>query len=148
MMSFLTAILDHARSINPKAIVVMQNAEELLRNKALRVRLDGIAKESLYFNADKASKPNPKSERSSVLADLNLLSKEGGKVMVVEYLDDPGKAAIAREQAQKDGYMIHFTERSLSTLNVRGVDQPAPPLQQSTTPVANDQQLVHTSPCG
>ena len=148
MTSFLTALIDHARSINPNAIVVMQNAEELLRNKPLRVRLDGIAKESFYFNADQASKPNPMSERSSVLADLNLLSKAGGKVMVVEYLDDPAKAVMAREQAQSDGFMIHFTERTLSTLNVHGDDQPAPPVPQSITPVANDSQRVHTSPCG
>lgn len=153
MVSFMTGLMDHARSIKPEAIVVLQNAEELLRNKQIRDRLDGAAKESLYFNADKASEPMPADEQLAAENDLKLLKRAGGKVMVVEYLDDAALAESARKQAQRDGFLIHFTERTLATLNLRGPDQPPamaslPALQIPVKALSGDPQLVRASPCG
>ncbi len=152
MNDFLVRLMDHARSINPEAIVVLQNAEELVRNKDVRSRLDGIAKESLYFNADSGGKPTPPEDQATVLSDLRLEKKAGGKVLVVEYLDDPAKAAAARLKAGHEGFLIHFTERSLSTLNLLGADMPvaANPVSAAVSSIApaGDQQLLRASPCG
>lgn len=148
MTSFLAHLIDHARAINPDAIVVLQNAEELARNKDLRVRLDGIAKESLYFNADKGAQPNAASDTADVLADLKIAQRAGGKIMVVEYVDDAAKAAAARKQAERDGFLIHFTERTLSTLNVRGAQAPLVRTAVSAGVEARDPQPARASPCG
>ena len=142
MVAFVSAIADHARKINPHAIVVLQNAEELLTNKALQTRLDGAAKESLYYNADHASKANSMREQSAAAGGLRALKKAGGKIMVVEYLSDVEKARQARAQALADGFLIHFTERSLSTLNIDGAQ--TPPLPQVAQTAA--QSAAATTP--
>lgn len=157
MVTFIGRLIDHARSINPAAIVVLQNAEELLRDKRIRERVDGAAKESLYFNADKAGEPIPPNEQQAAANDLRLMKRAGGKVMVVEYLDSAERAASARKKAQQDGFLIHFTERNLAKLSVRGPDEldlPAGVPVPVTAPVAavsavaTDPQLVRASPCG
>jgi cysteinyl-tRNA synthetase, unknown class len=148
MGQFLIRLMDHARSINPDAIVVLQNAEEMVRNKDVRTRLDGVAKESLYFNADSGGKPTPTEDQATVLSDLRLAKKAGGKVLVVEYLDDQAKALAARLKAEREGFLIHFAERSLSTLNLLGADAPVAPGAVSVLAPAGDQQLVRSSPCG
>ena len=73
--------------------------------------------------------------------------------MVVEYLDRAEQAEIARKQAQQDGFLVHFTERTLATLNLRGPDEPpamaslpAPLIPAKSVP--GDPQFVRTSPCG
>lgn len=152
METFLLALVRYARTINPAAIVVLQNAEELTRNKVLRAELDGVAKESLYFDADRASIPTSPSERAESLGDLHRAQKAGLKVLAVEYVDDEGKAAIARMQAKADGFLVHLTERSLATLNVDGAERPA--VGRVTTDsvtlqsASGDTQLIRGSPCG
>ena len=153
MVSFMTKLIDHARSIKPGVVVVLQNAEELLRNKEILTRLDGAAKESLYFNADKAGEPMPLDEQQSSSNDLGLLKEAGGKVMVVEYVDNAERAAIARRHAMREGFMIHFAERTLATLNLRGPDEPStvaslPTSQVPVNAAASGPQLVRASPCG
>jgi cysteinyl-tRNA synthetase, unknown class len=130
MVRFLTRLMDHARKIKPDAVVVLQNAEELWRNKDIRARVDGAAKESLYYNPDvghpgAVGDAAPPGEHEASLADLKVARKAGRKVMVVEYLADPVKAQTARKKADKDGFLIHFAERSLSVLNVHAPDQQA-----------------------
>ena len=122
MASFLTNLIDHARRLKPDAIVVLQNAEELLRRKDIRGRIDAIAKESLYLNPEAAT-PAPASDTEASLADLRLARKAGRKILVVEYTADPIAARSARRQAEADSFLIHFTHRTLSELNVRGPDQ-------------------------
>ena len=130
MAAFLTHLIDHARRLKPDALVVLQNAEELLRRKEIRGRIDAIAKESLYLNPEAApltpaaATPAAKtSDTQASLADLRLARKAGRKVFVVEYTADPIAARAARRQAEAEGFVIHFTERTLSQLNVRGPDQ-------------------------
>lgn len=123
MIAFISKLTDHARSINPLAMVVLQNAEELLSDKDLRVKLDAAAKESLYFNADKSGEPVADDERMAAAKELRGFKKAGGKVLVVEYVDAAYKAAEARQLAAKDGFAIHFTERSLSVLSLKGPDE-------------------------
>ena len=122
MADFVIAVADHVRSLKPDALVVMQNAEELLRRKPVRARVDAIAKESLYLNPEAAAPATPADTRDSI-SDLRLVRKAGHKVMVVEYTADATNAAAARKRAEADGFLIHFAERSLSKLNVRGPDQ-------------------------
>lgn len=155
MVSFVAKMIDHARLIKPEAIVVLQNAEELLRDKALRARLDGAAKESLYFNADKAGEPIPLEEQQASASDLQLMKRAGGKVMVVEYLDSAKQAGVARRRAKQDGFLVHFTERNLATLNLNGPD--APPVlaslsassasREPRTATSSDPQIARTGPC-
>lgn len=120
MVEFLIHLADHARQVTPGSVVVLQNAEELLHSARLRQRIDGIAKESLYFDPDHGGRAMPRAEQRASIQALDLMQKSGGKVMVVEYLADDAKAAMARAAAEKAGYLVHFAERSLSSLNQQG----------------------------
>lgn len=149
MISFLTRLADHARAINPASVIVLQNAEELLADRGLRSRLDGAAKESLYYDADKHGAPAKADDLASSMASLKLLAKSGGRVFAVEYLDTAAQARQAKELAVRDQILPYFAERSLSSLNLLGSDQPAPtaPPQQTLINGQPDPQLVPVSPC-
>lgn len=123
MSAFIAKVADHARALKGDALVVLQNAEELLRDGQVRRRVDAVAKESLYLNPEAATAALPGDTKASV-ADLRLARRAGHKVLVVEYTLDPSVAAVARKRAEADGFLIHFTERSLSQLTVKGPDQP------------------------
>lgn len=152
MVAFISALTDHARSINPQAIVVLQNAEELLANKGLRAKLDGAAKESLYFNADKSGEAMADGDRMAATMHLRAMKRNGGKVMVVEYVDAAYKAAEARKLAESEGFLVHFTERSLSTLSLKGPDELPMLASIGGRPVTSSggqtDPLVPPNPCG
>jgi cysteinyl-tRNA synthetase, unknown class len=122
MAAFVSGLIDHARSIKPDTLVVLQNAEELVRRKDIRSRIDGVAKESLFFNPDLIAAASA-SDVTAALGDLRLARKAGRKILLVEYLGDPVRAKQARTRAEAEGFVIHFAERSLSSLNVRAPDQ-------------------------
>jgi cysteinyl-tRNA synthetase, unknown class len=124
MVIFVQKLTDHARSIKPEALVILQNAEELMRNKDVRARIDAVAKESLYFNPDLLSIANDEDANGSI-KDLKLAQKWGRKILLVEYLGDPALAKQVRDRADRQGFIVHFAERTLSSLNERGPDQKA-----------------------
>jgi cysteinyl-tRNA synthetase, unknown class len=127
MIRFVSDLADHARRARPEFLVVLQNAEELVRRKDVRARIDAIAKESLYSNPDLLGAPagggTEAEERLASIEHLRLAKRNGRKVMVVEYTDDPEKARQARKEAGREGFLIHFAERTLSEMNERGPDQ-------------------------
>ena len=124
MVNFVSKLVDHARKIKPDVLVVMQNAEELIRNKEVRARIDGVAKESLFFNPDLVA-TNTETEARASLDDLRFARKVGRRVLLVEYLGDPTLAKQVRSRAEAEGFLIHFAERTLSSLNLSGPDQQA-----------------------
>ncbi len=126
MAGFVTRLADHARRLNPKFLVVMQNAEELIRNKSLVTRLDAIAKEDLSFGHNNSTEPNPPQMVRDTLGFLRKAKKSGLKVLVLEYADTPAKVAAARKNAEREGFTIHFTERLLGTLSLGGDNRLGP----------------------
>lgn len=143
MSQFIATIAEHMRTLKPDALVVLQNAEELLRQPQVRRRIDAVAKESLYHNPDAAADALPGDTKASV-KDLRIARRDGHKVLVVEYTLDPGIAAAARRKAESDGFLIHFTERSLSQLTVHGPDQqPASANAGAMAPALSLMPAVH-----
>jgi cysteinyl-tRNA synthetase, unknown class len=142
MARFITDLADHARSIKPNAIVVLQNAEDLMRRPDVRGKIDAVAKESLYFNADKSDEPTPPEDVKAATGDLAIAQRAGRKVLVVEYTADPGKREIARKKAAADGFLLHFAERTLSSMT----DQSAQPISPGGQSIANEAVPVPVSP--
>jgi cysteinyl-tRNA synthetase, unknown class len=122
MARFIAALAKHARSINPGSYVVLQNAEELVRNPEVRSSIDAVAKESLYFNAENEGNAVAAQDEADSLSHLNVAQQAGRKVLVVEYTNEPAKMALARQKAAKKDFPVYFAERTLSTLP----DQVAP----------------------
>lgn len=117
MMQFIHALATEARRDNPGFLIVMQNAEELIADKSLRDALDGLAKEDLLFGVDHTATPNPPDLVRDSLVHLRRAKSAGLPVLVVEYLDDPLKAATAARTAAREGFVFLNAERSLGTLN-------------------------------
>jgi cysteinyl-tRNA synthetase, unknown class len=116
MVRFIAALSKHARSINPEAYVVLQNAEELVRQPDVRTSIDAIAKESLYFNAENGAEASAPDDEAEALSHLGLAKQAGRKILVVEYVQDPIKMALARQKAAEKDFPVYFAERTLSTL--------------------------------
>lgn len=121
MVGFVSRLADHARRINPKFLIVMQNAEELTRHRSILTRIDAVAKEDLVFGTGNSEEPNPAAMVEDSVQNLRRAKRAGLKIFALEYVSETGKVAKARNIAQREGFLIHFTERLLGTLSL---DQP------------------------
>ena len=127
MITFIGALAQAARKRNPEFLVVLQNAEELIRHKAIRASIDAIAKEDLYYGAEHQETANPAAMTEASLAHLRRARRSGLKVLLLEYLDRRETAVDARTRAMKEGFLPHFAERSLGTLTLKSPDEVEPP---------------------
>ncbi len=121
MVGFVSRLADQARRIDPKFLIVMQNAEELTRHRSILARIDAVAKEDLVFGTGNSEELNPTTMVDDSVQNLRRAKRAGLKVFALEYVSEAGKVAKARELAQREGFLIHFTERLLGTLSL---DQP------------------------
>lgn len=127
MADFIVRLAAHARAIKPDALIVMQNAEELVRRRDVRTSIDGLAKEDLLFGVNHDEAPNPPDMVRDTLADLALARTSGLKVLVVEYLSKATVAQRAQQRISKLGYVPLIAERSLGTFLHVPQDGPALP---------------------
>ena len=123
MSSFVARLADYARRKNPNFLIVMQNAEELLRLKSLVARIDAAAKEDLLFGHDNSDAENPKQMVQDTIGYLRRARRAGLKVLVLEYAATSDAIAAARALAKREGFVLHVTERMLGTLSL---DRPSP----------------------
>jgi cysteinyl-tRNA synthetase len=117
MAQLIARVAEHARHLNPKSLVVMQNAEELLEDAAVFDAIDGIAKEDLLFGVRRAEEPNKPGDVEWSEELLQKALKSGRKVLVVEYLKDPEKMAAAAVRLREEGFIPYFAPRRLHCLN-------------------------------
>ena len=83
MIEFIKNISAKAKAINPKFLIIPQNAEDLAGNGAILKSIDGLGRENLWF---KNNIRVDEEENSSALEDL-LYAKENGKfVFAIGYL--------------------------------------------------------------
>lgn len=119
MVDFVARLSAHAKSRNPKFVIVMQNAEVLLEREELRLAIDGVAKEELLFGYSSPEKANPVDEVAFSKQALDLARKAGRAVFVVEYLSDRTKMRTALETLEGYGYVgtVSPKNRALDKLN-------------------------------
>jgi cysteinyl-tRNA synthetase len=130
MVSFLTELADYARAKNPRFLVIMQNAEELLDEPAVLDSIDGIAKEDLLYGVDGPAEPNQPDEVTDSLLQLRIALGTGRKVLVVEYLSELAKMEEAAKHIRAEGFVPYFAPRLLDCLNppaVPGANRTLPP---------------------
>ncbi|MBL8565925.1 MAG: endo alpha-1,4 polygalactosaminidase [Hyphomicrobiaceae bacterium] len=120
MARFIVQLAHHARTLDPNALVILQNAEELMRRAEVREAIDAIAKEDLLHGVEHDARPNPADMVHAALADLRRARNHGLKVLVVEYLDDAKAVARADRRIRAEGFLPLFAERSLGTLDHHG----------------------------
>lgn len=119
MAHFIVSLARHARTQKRDALFVMQNAEELVRRRAVRHAIDAVAKEDLLNGVNHDEKPNPQEMVRDTLADLTLARNAGRAILVVEYLSNASAAQHAVSRIKSYGYLPLIAERSLGTLEFK-----------------------------
>lgn len=113
MISFVREVASAARTAKGGAVILVQNAEELLTSSSYLSVIDGIAKEDLIHGVDHDGTRNP---RGMVNASVGLLQRakaRGKAVFVVEYLSGSTAARVG-EEIRRLGFVPGFAGRSLS----------------------------------
>jgi cysteinyl-tRNA synthetase len=111
MVRLVESLAAYARKARPGFLVVMQNAEPLLKRPELRRTIDAVAKEELLYGLDAAEKANPREEIDWSRERLDLMRRDGKAVFAVEYLDDSAKIAKAAERMRELGYVLYVSAK-------------------------------------
>ncbi len=133
MVEFIARLAAVARDGRPEFLVVLQNAEELLRHRAVMDAIDGIAKEDLWFGLDHTEADNRASDVSASLRHLRAARRAQKSVLVIEYVSALEKIAALEARAVREGFLPHVSDRTLWRLiepplkTFKPADVPPPP---------------------
>ena len=130
MVDFVGKLTTYIRSKKPDAMILGQNAEELLDNPAYVKAIDGIAKESLYYGIPGPDKVNPADDIKEGNAFLSKARAAGKAAFCVEYLKNPANIASAKQRMDEKGFVLYVANRGLAELNPSPTAVP-PPTKES-----------------
>ncbi len=130
MVDFVTKLTTYIRSKKPDAMILGQNAEELLDNPDYIKAIDGIAKESLYYGIPGPDKLNGKSDITHSGGLMTMARKAGKAVYCVEYLKNPANIADSKKRMEENGFVLYVANRGLAELNPSPTAVP-PPTKES-----------------
>jgi cysteinyl-tRNA synthetase, unknown class len=122
MVEFVARLATHARKKNPRFIVILQNAEELLAYPKMVSAIDAIAKEDLFYGVDHSERENDRGMVDSVLAHLTRATAAGRPIFVLDYLNDPAKRAADKAKIEQHGFIPYFGPRKLDQLWLPGAN--------------------------
>jgi cysteinyl-tRNA synthetase, unknown class len=117
MVDFVSKLTTYIRSKKPDAMILGQNAEELLDKPEYIKAIDGIAKESLYFGIPGPDKPNPADDVKEGNAFLSKARAAGKAAFCVEYLKNPANIDTAKKRMDEKGFVLYVANRGLAELN-------------------------------
>ena len=122
MVEFVARLAAHARKRDPNFLVILQNAEELVRNPLMMTTIDGLAKEDLFYGADHTEAGNGAAAVTEALGHLKAVRAAGRPVFVVDYVTDPVKKADAKKRIEQNGFVPYIAPRDLGSLWLPGKD--------------------------
>ena len=113
MIQFVTEIATYARRKRPGFLIVPQNGEALLADEGYRKVISAQAKEDLFFGLQGDGRANKKGDVKECMDCIAPAAEAGLPILVVEYLDDDKKRAVARTQLADNGFAAYFAPRKL-----------------------------------
>lgn len=122
MVEFVARLAAHARKRDPNFLVILQNAEELVRNPLMLSTIDGLAKEDLFYGADHSERSNAPAAVTDALGHLKAVKTSGRPVFVVDYVTDTAKKADAKRRIEENGFIPYIAPRDLGALWLPGKD--------------------------
>lgn len=132
MIDLVKRISVYMRNKNPNAIILAQNAEELLDKPDYVEAIDATVKEDLVFGISHKEVGNPAGDithSTKLLGDSKL---HGKRVFVVEYLAKKDNIAKAREYMMQHGFVLYVGQRDLYELSSAIGDDGAPAAAKPT----------------
>ncbi|MBS0240711.1 MAG: endo alpha-1,4 polygalactosaminidase [Proteobacteria bacterium] len=116
MSEFLVKLATHIRSKKPDALIMMQNAEELLDRPDVVDAIDAVAKEDLIWGISHHEVVNKQDDIDDSTALLKLAQKAGKAIFVVEYLKNPKNIEEAKRRMADLGFVLYYGPRGLYEL--------------------------------
>lgn len=117
MVDWVKTIAARARAKHPAALVIPQNAAQLLEHADFREIISAIGIEDLFTNGNKLQAKGDTRYRLEFLARL---LGTGKPVLVIEYPTKPELQERARTEARANGFVWLVTDRQLKTLGTSG----------------------------
>jgi cysteinyl-tRNA synthetase len=121
-VAFVARLGAQARRWNPGFMVILQNAEELLRRQEMLETIDGIAKEDLVHRPDDSGRLNSAEDMRDILGNLRIAKAAGRTVLVVDYAKGREAALDARRRIEAEGFVAYIGPRNLDHLTLPGAD--------------------------
>ncbi len=121
MIAFVIDLAETARRTKPGFLVLPQNADDLLDDRAYRRAIDGLGREDLLYGVHGTGKRNTEAEIVHAERRLARLRWSWKPVLAVEYLQDRAAIEHARAELAASGYVPTFQPRALD-----GADPAAP----------------------
>ncbi len=115
MVAWVGRVAARARSNHPNALIIPQNAAQLLEDSAYCRLIDGIGVEDLFTNGKKAQKPAEQRYIMTFLEKLRALNKP---VIVIDYASKSELRRTALAAARKRGYVLLQADRNLKTMGL------------------------------
>ena len=116
MRDFVVKLTTYMRAKKPDVAILVQNAEELLDNRAYVEAIDGIAKEDLLFGITHREEHNKADDVQESTALLQAAQKSGKKIFVIEYLTKPAYIAEAKRRLDELGFVMYTGPRGLGEM--------------------------------
>ncbi len=120
MVEFIARLAAHARKKNPHFMVILQNAEELLKHKRMVDAIDAVAKEGLFHTWNKGARMNDSNTIKWSVDNLNIAKNAGRPVFVVDYAKSRAAAETSVKRINELGYIPYVGPRELNTLWLPG----------------------------
>lgn len=120
MIDFVARLAAHARKKNPRFLVLLHNAEELLTDKRMLATIDAAVKEDLFYGAKNTEALNSEGLIRSSLGFLARAKAAGRPVFVIDYLKDRARIADDRRRIEAQGFIPYFGPRKLDALWLPG----------------------------
>jgi cysteinyl-tRNA synthetase, unknown class len=116
MVALLSRLSAHAHKLNPRFLVILQNAEELTGRPEVRAAIDVFAKEDLFYGIEHTGQPNTPEAIAASIKPMRALKASGTKILLIEYPQDAGVAADIRAKARREQFTLLLADRALGAL--------------------------------
>ncbi len=113
MMQFVAELADTGRRLKPGFLIIPQNAEDLLADRAYRNKIDGLGKEDLLAGEHGTGLRNKSADIARSTALLRLLLADYKPVFAVEYPATREQIAASEKELRALGMVPTFAHRSL-----------------------------------
>lgn len=122
MVRFIERLAGAARRSAPGFLVILQNAEELLRHPRLLASIDAVAREDLFYGATADGQRNSAEETATALRDLRTATAAGRAVLVIDYVTMAEQKADVLRRTRAEGFLAYIGPRDLGRLWQPGRD--------------------------
>ena len=113
MVEFVKAISLRAKTINPQFLIIPQNAEELLHEKGYIEAIDGLGRESLWFEKNKRIENVIMSE---ILNNLIYAKYNGKFIFAISYVNDKNLAGEFLQLCSIYGFISYIGPLELNLI--------------------------------